>query len=34
MSYGFTPVPAAELGADIVLDAFADLPEALRKIRL
>ena len=34
MSYGFTPVPAAELGADVVLDAFADLPEALRKIRL
>jgi phosphoglycolate phosphatase len=34
MSYGFTPVPAAELGADMVLDAFADLPEALRKIRL
>jgi phosphoglycolate phosphatase len=34
MSYGFTPVPAAELGADMVLDAFADLPEALRKIGL
>jgi phosphoglycolate phosphatase len=32
MSYGFTPVRAAELGADLVLDAFADLPEALRRM--
>ena len=32
MSYGFTPVPASELGADIVLDDFADLPEAVRRL--
>jgi phosphoglycolate phosphatase len=29
MSYGFTPVPARELGADLVLDEFRQLPEAL-----
>jgi phosphoglycolate phosphatase len=29
MSYGFTPVPASELGADIVLDDFAELPRAI-----
>ncbi len=29
MSYGFTPVPASELGADAVLDDFAQLPAAL-----
>ena len=34
MSYGFTPVPAAELGADVVLDEFAQLPDALRSLRL
>jgi phosphoglycolate phosphatase len=34
MSYGFTPVPAAELGADVVLDDFAQLPDALRDLRL
>ena len=32
MSYGFTPVPARELGADIVLDDFAGLPEAVRTL--
>ncbi|HKB96406.1 MAG TPA: HAD-IA family hydrolase [Rhizomicrobium sp.] len=32
MSYGFTPVPAAELGADRVLDEFSELPEALRQL--
>ncbi|HMI95497.1 MAG TPA: phosphoglycolate phosphatase [Micropepsaceae bacterium] len=26
MSYGYTPVPVAELGADVVVDNFADLP--------
>jgi phosphoglycolate phosphatase len=31
MSYGYTPVPAASLGADLVLDEFVALPEALRK---
>ncbi len=34
MSYGYTPVPAAELGGDIVLDDFAALPEAIKKLRL
>ena len=29
MSYGYTPVPARELGADLVLDDFAGLPAAL-----
>jgi phosphoglycolate phosphatase len=34
MSYGFTPVPAAQLGADMVVDDFAELPQALRKLNL
>jgi len=34
MSYGFTPVPAKDLGADVVLDSFAQLPDALRDLRL
>jgi phosphoglycolate phosphatase len=34
MSYGFTPVPAAVLGADIVLDEFRLLPQALRDLKL
>ncbi|HSS15167.1 MAG TPA: HAD-IA family hydrolase [Rhizomicrobium sp.] len=34
MSYGFTPVPAADLGADMVLDEFAQLPGALRELGL
>jgi phosphoglycolate phosphatase len=34
MSYGFTPVPAKDLGADMVLDSFAHLPDALRDLRL
>jgi phosphoglycolate phosphatase len=33
MSYGYTPVPVAELGADLVLDDFAGLPGALEKLR-
>ena len=33
-SYGFTPVPAADLGADVVLDDFAELPEALARLKL
>jgi phosphoglycolate phosphatase len=33
-SYGFTPVPAAELGADLVLDEFRDLPDALERLKL
>ena len=34
MSYGFTPVPASELGADRVLDDFAQLPAALGDLSL
>ncbi len=34
MSYGFTPVPAKDLGADLVLDDFAHLPQALRDLKL
>ena len=34
MSYGFTPIPAAQLGADMVLDEFAELPRALRDLGL
>jgi phosphoglycolate phosphatase len=33
-SYGFTPVPAVELGADLVLDDFGALPEALARLKL
>ena len=29
VSYGYTAVPAAELGADAVIDRFADLPGAI-----
>jgi len=32
LSYGYTPVPARELGADMVLDDFRDLPDALRTL--
>jgi phosphoglycolate phosphatase len=34
MSYGYTPVPAAELGGDLVLDEFSALPDALKKLPL
>jgi hypothetical protein len=34
MSYGYTPVPAGELGADLVLEHFAQLPAALKKMAL
>jgi phosphoglycolate phosphatase len=33
-SYGYTPIPARDLGADIVLDDFAGLPGALRQLKL
>jgi phosphoglycolate phosphatase len=32
MSYGYTPTPVQELGADIVLDDFAALPEAVAQL--
>jgi phosphoglycolate phosphatase len=32
MSYGYTPVPASELGADMVLDDFRALPQALTRL--
>jgi phosphoglycolate phosphatase len=34
VSYGFTPVPARALGADAVIDDFAQLPQALRDLKL
>ncbi len=34
VSFGYTPVPAADLGADAVLDDFAALPDALRDLKL
>jgi phosphoglycolate phosphatase len=33
-SYGYTPVPAAGLGADLVLDDFTALPGALKSLGL
>lgn len=32
MSYGYTKVPTAELGADLVIDAFAELPNAIARL--
>ncbi len=32
LSYGYTPIPAKDLGADIVLDDFAELPAALKSL--
>lgn len=32
LSYGYTPVPAHALGADLVLDDFTALPEALARL--
>jgi hypothetical protein len=32
MSYGYTPVPAASLGADAVLDHFAQLPDTVARL--
>jgi phosphoglycolate phosphatase len=32
MSYGYTPEPAASLGADLVLDDFRQVPEAARQL--
>jgi phosphoglycolate phosphatase len=34
VSYGFTPVPARDLGGDAVIDNFAELPECLRQLRI
>jgi phosphoglycolate phosphatase len=34
VSYGFTPVPAKDLGADAVIDDFAQLPDALRDLKI
>ena len=34
VSYGFTPVPAHALGGDAVIDDFAQLPDALRDLKL
>ncbi|HEX3486126.1 MAG TPA: phosphoglycolate phosphatase [Micropepsaceae bacterium] len=32
MSYGYTPVPVHELGADAVLDDFAELPSVISRL--
>ncbi|SMH58513.1 phosphoglycolate phosphatase [Azospirillum agricola] len=32
MSYGYPRMPVAELGADLVLDHFSELPEALERL--
>ena len=32
LSYGYTPIPASDLGADLVLDDFAQLPQALKTV--
>jgi len=32
MAYGYPRVPIAQLGAALVLDRFADLPEALKTL--
>lgn len=32
LSYGYTPVPAAQLGADLVLDDFREVPAAARRL--
>jgi phosphoglycolate phosphatase len=32
LSYGYTPVPARDLGADAVLDDFAELPDTLKRL--
>jgi phosphoglycolate phosphatase len=32
MSYGYTPEPAASLGADLVLDDFRDVPAAAKRL--
>jgi phosphoglycolate phosphatase len=32
VSYGYTPEPAHALGADLVIDNFAELPTALRRL--
>jgi phosphoglycolate phosphatase len=34
VSYGFTPVPAKDLGGDVVIDDFTALPQALRQLDL
>jgi phosphoglycolate phosphatase len=32
VSFGYTAVPAAELGADLLIDHFAELPQALARL--
>ena len=34
LSYGYTPIPVEQLGADAVLDDFRDLPAALKALGL
>lgn len=32
LSYGYTPEPAHTLGADVVVDSFAEIPDAIRSL--
>jgi phosphoglycolate phosphatase len=32
MTYGYTPTPARALGADVVLDTFSEIPDAVRAL--
>ena len=32
MSYGYPRMPVEELGADLILDRFADLPDGLLRL--
>ena len=34
VSYGYSRVPAAELGADLVINHFSQLPAALKRLLL
>lgn len=33
MSYGYTPIPAAELGGDVVIDRLDEIPQAIEQIK-
>jgi len=32
VTWGYTPVPVAELGGDLLIDRFSDLPDAIRSL--
>ncbi|PLX35278.1 MAG: phosphoglycolate phosphatase, partial [Hyphomicrobiales bacterium] len=33
MSYGYTPIPAAELGGDVVIDRLDEIPQAIEGLK-